>query len=215
VLGSQYVIELAIKHNLEKVIAISTDKAVDPSSVLGTTKLIMEKLFTSAKYITADSRTKFASVRFGNVLRSRGSVLETWEKQINEGGPVTVTDPNMTRFFMETSDAINLILKATEIMQGREIFVLKMKKTNMGDLAKETVKKFAGDKKIEIKVIGARPGEKLYEKLLSEVELESTMETEDMFVILPEIVPEFAPKVDTKYPYKKIDKNKAIYRSDQ
>jgi|SRR3989344_4204846 len=215
ILGSQNVIELAIKHNLEKVIAISTDKAVDPHSVLGTTKLIMERLITSAKYLTASSQTKFAAVRFGNVLRSRGSVLETWEEQIKKGGPVTVTDPNMTRFFMETADAINLILKATEIMQGAEIFVLKMKKTNMMDLARQTIKKFSPSKDIEIKVTGIRQGEKLYEKLLSEVEIESTMETDDMFVILPQIVPDFAPQIPANYPYRQIEKNKIIYRSDQ
>lgn len=203
ILGTQNVIDLAIKHNLKKVVAISTDKVVDPSSVMGVSKLMMEKLIIAAEYTKEKSRTKFAAVRFGNVLNSRGSVIPLWIEQIKKGGPVTVTDPKMTRFFMNTSDAVNLVLQAAELMQGGEIFVLKMKKVNIMDLAKETIKKHSPDREIPIKIIGIRRGEKLYEKLMTEEEIKHVLETDKMFIL-----------TSKKYPYAKPTKLKD-YRSDK
>jgi len=214
IIGTQNVIDLAIKHNLEKVIAISTDKAAAPFSVLGVSKLMMEKLITAAYYVSGKSNIKFAAVRFGNVLNSRGSVIPLWRKQIKKGGPVTITDPEMTRFFMETSKAVNLVLRATELMQGGEIFVFKMDKTNILDLATTVIKKYSPDKDIPIKIIGIRRGEKVYEKLATEEELECALETDDMLILIPQVeVFNFANKTN-KYPYAKPTKLKE-YRSDR
>lgn len=214
ILGTQNVIDLAIKHNLEKVIAISTDKAVDPSSVMGASKLMMEKLITAAEYTKGKSNTKFAAVRFGNVLNSRGSVIPLWTEQIKKGGPITVTNPKMTRFFMDTSKAVNLVFKAAELMQGGEIFVLKMDKKNIMDLAKETIQKHAFDKKIPIKIIGIRRGEKLYEKLMTEEELENALETDKMLILTSQVDIFYATTQSNKYPCAKSTKLKE-YRSDK
>jgi FlaA1/EpsC-like NDP-sugar epimerase len=116
VYGTQNVIDVSIKYDLEKVIAISTDKAVDPESVLGASKLMMERLVTAANWASGTSRTRFASVRFGNVLNSRGSVVHMWRAQVEAGGPVTVTDKRMSRFFMNIPEAVTLIFNASELM---------------------------------------------------------------------------------------------------
>lgn len=186
VVGTQNVIDVSIRNNLERVIAISTDKAVDPVSVLGASKLMMERLITAANHVTGPARTRFASVRFGNVLHSRGSVVPLWIEQIQKGGPVTVTDERATRFFMEVSEAVGLVFRALEHMQGGEIFVLKMeRKHKILDFAKELIKKYGDGKKIEIKVIGLRAGEKLHEVLLTNEESEHAIEFGEMFAILP------------------------------
>lgn len=214
IIGTQNVIDLAIKHNLEKIIAISTDKAVDPSSVMGASKLMMEKLITAAEYTKGNTAINFAAVRFGNVLNSRGSIIPLWVKQIKKGGPVTITDPRMTRFFINISKAVDLVFKAAELMQGGEIFVLKMGKRNIMDLANETIQKYAPGKKILIKTIGVRPGEKLYEKLMTEEELENALETDEMLILISRIdVFDATPKFK-KYPYAKPTKLKE-YRSDR
>ena len=213
IIGTQNVIDLAIKHNLEKVIAISTDKAADPSSVMGASKLMMEKLITAAEYIRGKSNTKFAAVRFGNVLNSRGSVIPLWIEQIKKGGPITVTNPKMTRFFMDTSKAVDLVFKTAELMQGGEIFVLKMDKINIMDLAKKIIKKHSPKKEISIKIIGIRPGEKLYEKLLTEDELQHALETDEMFILLPWAEAFHAAIKSQKYPYARVTKLKE-YRSN-
>ncbi len=215
IVGTQNVIDLALKHNLEKVIAISTDKAVNPTSVLGTSKLMMEKLITAANFLIGDKRTRFASVRFGNVLSSRGSVLPIWLKQIERNEPITITDKRATRFFMEIPEAVDLVFSAMEIMQGGEIFVLKMKrKFKITDFAKQTLKKHAPEKKISLKFIGLRPGEKLHEELLTKDEADFALETKGMFVILPQ----HAPPGEILRPRKYANARKAsvqAYRSNQ
>lgn len=214
IIGTQNIIDLAIKHNLERVIAISTDKAAAPFSVMGASKLMMEKLITAAYYVRGKSNIKFAAVRFGNVLNSRGSVIPLWKKQIKKGGPITITDPKMTRFFMEMSKAVNLVLRAAELMQGGEIFVLKMDKVNIFDLAKMIIKKYSPNKDIPIEIIGVRSGEKLYEKLATEEELECALETDDMLILIPQLeVFNFANRTN-KYPYAKPTKIRE-YRSDR
>jgi len=214
IIGTQNVIDLAIKHNLEKVIAISTDKAAAPFSVLGVSKLMMEKLITAAYYIRGKSNIKFAAVRFGNVLNSRGSVIPLWKRQIKKGGPITVTNSGMTRFFMETSKAVNLVLRTAELMQGGETFVFKMDKLSILDLAKMIIKKYSPDKDIPIKIVGIRRGEKMYEKLATEEELECALETDDMFILIPQIeVFNFANRTN-KYPYARPTKIRE-YRSDK
>lgn len=215
IIGTQNVIDLALKHNLEKVVAISTDKAVNPTSVLGTSKLMMEKLITAANSLIGDRRTTFSSVRFGNVLSSRGSVMPIWIKQIENGQPLTITDKRATRFFMEIPEAVDLVFNAAEIMQGGEIFVLKMKrKFKIVDFAKSVAKKHAPGKKVAIQFIGLRPGEKLHEELLTEDESESALEIKDMFVILPQNTPPGEDQKERTYAGARKTKTRA-YRSDQ
>jgi len=194
VLGTQNVLEAAIANEVEKVINVSTDKAVSPTNVMGATKLLSERLTISANYYSGNKRTVFSSVRFGNVLNSRGSVIPLFKKQIKEGGPVTVTDNQMTRFFMEISSACNLILSAGEIAKGREIFILKMPALRISDLAEAMIEEFAPRagsrvKSIPLKIIGKRVGEKLYEDLMAEEEAERAYENDDMFLIIPQTLP--------------------------
>jgi FlaA1/EpsC-like NDP-sugar epimerase len=185
VVGTQNIIDVSIKHNLEKVIAVSTDKAVDPASVLGASKLMMERLITAANWTTGPAHTRFASVRFGNVINSRGSVAHMWRAQIQEGGPVTITDERMSRFFMAIPEAVSLIFGAAELMHGGEIFVLKMKERMIVEYARDVIKEHGKEKKIELKFIGLRPGEKLHESLFTDEEQSHMVETEKMYVITP------------------------------
>lgn len=201
VTGTQNVIDAALKHNIEKVVAVSTDKAVNPKSVLGASKLMMERLVTAANAMAGTHRTKFACVRFGNVLHSRGSVIHLWRRQIAEGGPVTVTDRRAVRFFMEVEEAVRLIFDAAELMKGGEIFVLKMKRRSVLQFAKDTIKAHAGDRKVAIAFVGLRPGEKLDEALLTESELPHTVEAQNMFIIIPEDIVAM-PEREKIYSYK-------------
>src|SRR3972149_3359667 len=187
VLGTNNVIESCIKNKVKKMILISTDKAVNPASVMGTTKLLAEKLVgaiaTSTK-LKENSVTEFGIVRFGNVLYSRGSVLEIWNKQLRERREITITDENMTRFFMATSDCVELIFHATELAKEGEIFILKMPSVRMGDLAK-AFSEIKGLPKENIKKIGIRKGEKKHEELLLEDDDNITLENEGLFVKFP------------------------------
>lgn len=192
VLGTQNVVNAAINNRVKQVIAISTDKAVNTMNVLGGTKLLAEKLLTSAHHYAGVSQTKFACVRFGNVLGSRGSVIPGWVDQIKKGQPVTLTDPEMTRFFLSIPQAVSLVFKAMRRMVGGEIFILKMPVLRMGDLAEAVIERFAPEQGldpalVERKVIGTRPGEKMYELLMSEDEAGIALEVEDMFIIPPHI----------------------------
>ena len=192
VLGTQNLIDVAIQANLEKFIAISTDKAVNPVNVMGATKLLAERLTTSIDSHKGERRTVFSSVRFGNVLHSRGSVVPLFIEQIAKGGPVTVTDPNMTRFVMSITAAVDLVFKAAIIARGGEIFVLKMPALRIGDLAEVAIEEFApryghASGNIGVKIVGRRDGEKNHEELLTGDESAYTRETEDMFIIYPEM----------------------------
>jgi len=192
VIGTQNLIDVCIDEEVEKVIFTSSDKAVNPTNVMGATKLLAERLITSANYYKGARKTIFSSVRFGNVLGSRGSVIPLFEKQIRKGGPVTITDKEMTRFIMSMRDAINLLFKATEIAQGGEIFVFKMDAIKITDLAEVMIGELAQKygytpDEIKIEIIGNKPGEKLYEELMTEDEARRALESEDMFIILPEM----------------------------
>lgn len=183
--GTQNVIDAALKQNVNKVVAVSTDKAVYPNTIMGVTKLLAERMLVGAQSYLGDAKTKFSVVRFGNVINSRGSVIPTWIEQIKKGGPVTVTDKNMSRFFMSTDEAVDLIFLATEKMRGQEIFALKMVEKNIFDLAKETISKYANEKNIKIKLTGAREREKTRERLFTDEERESMIEEKLFYVILP------------------------------
>ncbi|MFA5049550.1 MAG: SDR family NAD(P)-dependent oxidoreductase [Candidatus Micrarchaeia archaeon] len=175
VIGTQNVINAAIENNVYKMITISTDKAVNPTSVMGTTKLLAEKITSAAEYYRGTSRTVFASVRFGNVLISRGSVIPLFLNQISLGGPVTITDPKMTRFIIPTDKAIELILQATAFAKGGETFILRMPSVKILEMAEVLIELY-GPKygylpdKIKIKTIGAKMGEKIHESLLTDYE---------------------------------------------
>jgi UDP-N-acetylglucosamine 4,6-dehydratase len=192
VIGAQNVVNAAISNRVKQVVAISTDKAVNPMNVMGGTKLLAEKLFTSAHHYAGVSGTKFSCVRFGNVLGSRGSVVPAWIDQIAKGQPVTLTHSDMTRFFLSIPQAVSLLFKAMRRMVGGEIFILKMPVLRMGDLADAIIERFGpmygrDPVGVERKIIGVRSGEKMYELLMSEDEATIALEVDDMFIIPPHI----------------------------
>ena len=191
IIGTQNIMDAALDQHVEKVILISTDKAANPTNVMGATKLLAEKLTISMNNYRGSKKTIFCCVRFGNVLNTRGSVIPLFKKQIMQGGPVTVTDPKMTRFMMTIQKAVSLVLKASEIATAGETFILKMPVVKIGDLAKVMIEELAleyghNPESIDIINIGKRPGEKLYEELMTEYEAEYAYENEEMFVIVPE-----------------------------
>ena len=191
-IGIQNLIDVALNEEVEKVIFTSSDKAVNPTNVMGATKLLAERLITSANYYKGARETVFSSVRFGNVLGSRGSVIPLFKKQIGDGGPVTITNEDMTRFIMPMQDAIDLLFKAIELAQGGEIFVFKMEAIKIIDLAEIMIVELApnygySQNEIKTKIIGNKLGEKLYEELMTEDEARRALESEDMFIVLPEM----------------------------
>ena len=194
VLGTQNMLEAALINEVEKVINVSTDKAVNPTNVMGATKLLAERLTLSANHYKGNKKTIFSTVRFGNVLNSRGSVIPLFRKQIQDGGPVTITDKGMSRFFMELDSSVNLILSAGELAQGREVFILKMPALKISDLADVMIRMYASlynrdPATIRLQYVGKRSGEKLFEELMTESEAERAIENDDMYIILPELLP--------------------------
>jgi len=209
--GTQNVIDCAFANNVDKVIGISTDKAAEPTNVMGCTKLLAERMMLSTYFYKGNKKTKFCFVRFGNVLGSRGSVVPLFIKQAKAGGPLTVSDPKMTRFFMTIEDAVLLVFKASEIMKGREIFIFKMPSMRIGDLSKAIIlsqqkKNPPSAKKIAIKIIGKKDGERDHEKLLANDEAENALETKDMFIILPQKINGVSEIENKEYPQSKKSK---------
>ena len=193
VLGTQNVIDVSIDNNVSKIIFTSSDKAVNPSNTMGATKLLAEKLITAANYYKGARKCIFSSVRFGNVMGSRGSVIPLFTQQIKTLSLVTITDPTMTRFMMSMSMAVDLVFKSAEMAQGGEVFIFKMPVVNIMDLTEVLIEGLApkyGHKKenIGIKIIGTKPGEKMYEELMTDDEASRSLEREDMFIIIPEMM---------------------------
>jgi FlaA1/EpsC-like NDP-sugar epimerase len=190
IIGVENIIRAATVCNVKQVLFTSSDKAVNPTNVMGTSKLMGERLITAANAVRKDSKTILSSTRFGNVLGSRGSVVPLFMKQIRNGGPVTITDQRMTRFVMTIEEAARLVLQSVLISRGGEVFVTKMPVVRIPDLAEVMIKLLApiyGYKPSDIKTIeiGAKPGEKLYEELMSDQEVHRSLELKDMFVVTP------------------------------
>jgi len=205
VLGTLNAIEAAKERRVSKFITVSTDKAVNPISTMGATKILAEKLTLDAN--AGEWKTDFVCVRFGNVFNSSGSVMEIWKDQISKGKPVTLTSSEMTRFFMSIEEAVRLILKVADIMSRREIFILKMPSLKIKDLAEVMIEKI-GNKNIEIKEIGVKIGERLHETLLTEEESKYTISKEDMFIVKPPIIaPQINNRIDYKIKYKEYSSN--------
>jgi UDP-N-acetylglucosamine 4,6-dehydratase/5-epimerase len=202
VVGTQNVIDACLALDVETMILTSSDKAANPTSVMGASKLLAEKLVSAAENYRGAHRTRFASVRFGNVLGSRGSALELFFRQVAAGGPVTVTDSAMTRFVMSTDRAVDLAIRAAELARGGEVFVFKMPAARLADLvaaAIEIAAPAAGvdPSSIRTEAIDARPGEKAYEELMTEDESTRARDIGEMYAVLPSIEPQ--PEVLAAY----------------
>lgn len=190
IMGVENIIRAATSSGVNYVLFTSSDKAVNSTNVLGASKLMGEKLITAANAVKESHHTIFSSIRFGNVLGSRGSVVPLFMNQIKKGGPVTITDKRMTRFIMTIEEAAGFVLKSLTLLRGGEVFVTKMPVVRIPDLADVMIDILAPGyaykptdiKKIEV---GAKPGEKYYEELMSYEEIHRSIELKDMFVITP------------------------------
>lgn len=180
--GADNVINVALEQGVEKVIALSTDKAVNPINLYGATKLAADKLFVAANNIVGDRRTRFSVVRYGNVLGSRGSVVPFFQQLIQEGATeIPITDPRMTRFWITLNQGIDFVLKNFTRMQGGEIFVPKIPSMTMTDMAEALAPG------VPHKIVGIRPGEKLHEVMCPVESSHLTLEFDDHYVIKPTI----------------------------
>ncbi|MGH8273562.1 MAG: polysaccharide biosynthesis protein [Gammaproteobacteria bacterium] len=188
--GVENVIRAAQQNGVERVVSMSSDKAVNPTSVMGTSKLMGERLITAANSNRREERPVFISTRFGNVLGSSGSVVPVFASQIARGGPVTLTDPKMTRFVMSIEESVRLVIESALLGQGGEVFITKMPVIRISDLASAMIKELAprfGEDPADIRIteIGTKPGEKLYEELMSQEETRRALELERYFAVLP------------------------------
>jgi UDP-N-acetylglucosamine 4,6-dehydratase len=184
VLGTENVLNAALANCVKRVITLSTDKAVYPINAMGISKAMMEKLMVAKARMTDESKTVYTGTRYGNVMASRGSVIPLFIKQIREGKPLTVTDPNMTRFLMSLDDAVDLVLYAFCNARQGDIFVQKAPASTIKDLALAVREIFNAEN--EIRVIGTRHGEKLYETLLTREELAKAEDMGNYYRILPD-----------------------------
>lgn len=200
--GVHNIVNSAIKHSVNMVVQVSTDKAVDPLNLYGFTKGCAEKLITSANYSPARLKTTFVCVRAGNVLSTAGSVIPLFKYLIKNHNKVTITDKDMSRYIMRLTEAIQLVLKATAESIGGEIFVMKMPGIKITDLASVMINKL-GNKNTRIEYIGIRPGEKMYEVLVSKNESPRTIQDGQYHIILPSLPDK---RIEEHYKtYKKID----------
>jgi UDP-N-acetylglucosamine 4,6-dehydratase len=178
IMGTSNVVEAALDAGVKKVMALSTDKAVNPVNLYGATKLAAEKLTVQSNAYAAGSATRYSCVRYGNVVGSRGSVVPVFLKQ-RDSGKVTITDDRMTRFWLSLEQGVRFVAGCIEQMEGGEVFVPKIPSMNVVDLARAIAPEAA------VEIIGIRPGEKLHEVLISEDESRHTVEVDKMFVVQP------------------------------
>lgn len=181
VFGTQNLIDACFNNEVEKALAVGTDKAVSPFNTYGATKLLMERLFISANYYKGNHKIDFLCVRYGNVLGSRGSFIPTILNQIITNKKITITDPNMTRFNITMTEALDLILRALKNGIGGEVFIPKLKAYKVEDMKNAIIDLMNSN--IEIEKIPVRPGEKYHESLISENEIRNTFENETDYVI--------------------------------
>ena len=218
--GCEVVSRAALANGLERVLFTSSDKAVNPTNVMGTSKLMGERLFTSLNFMRGrNARTLFASTRFGNVLGSRGSVVPLFCRQIREGGPVTLTDERMTRFVMTIEEAARLVVESMALANGGEVLVTKMPVLAIADLAQVMIELLAprygrDPASIEIRTVGSRPGEKLWEELSTDEESGRLLEGGDFLIVLPALATE---KDREAYLYPGLDtrRQQLVYHSDR
>jgi FlaA1/EpsC-like NDP-sugar epimerase len=187
VIGTYLAAKAASEHGVKRFVLISTDKAVNPTNVMGATKRVAEMIIEA---MNAESKTEYMAVRFGNVLGSHGSVVPLFERQIRGGGPVTLTHPEIIRYFMTIPEAAGLVLQAASIAKGGELFVLDMgQPMKIRELAERMIQLYSPQgRKVEIVYTGLRPGEKLYEELLMEDEGISRTDNKKIFIARPEVV---------------------------
>jgi FlaA1/EpsC-like NDP-sugar epimerase len=201
VIGSSNVFRAARDAGVKAVIALSTDKAVKPVNAMGMTKGLMEKLVGQFGAEREPGGTVFAVVRYGNVLGSRGSVVPVFRSQIEGGGPVTLTVPQMTRFLLTLDEAVGLVFYAMEQAQGGEVFVRKAPACRVDALAEAMIRRYGKGRRIETKIVGMRPGEKLHEVLVNEYEMLRAVDLGEFFVIPPEQHPDEASgKAGAQFP---------------
>lgn len=191
VVGLQNVVDAAVDNDVERLVFTSSDKAVNPANTMGTTKLLGEKLVTAGNKYRGQSNLRLASVRFGNVINSSQSVIPVFHRQIRKGGPVTLTDDRMTRFFLTYDDIANLVVDAITETRSGEVFVNKMAAIRISDLAHAMIETLAPEYgydpgEIEIERIGRRLGETMHEEIMTEREATRAVENESMYAILPE-----------------------------
>lgn len=196
IVGTQNVITAAIENKVKKIIDVSSDKACNPLSLYGITKAVGEKLIIAANNLSGDS--SFVCIRAGNVLGTSGSVIPLFREQISRANEITITDKRMSRFFMRLKDAIGLVLKSAVSSVGGEMFVTKMPALKIASLASVMIKRL-GNKKTTMKHIGLRPGEKMYEWLVSENEATRCFELGNYYLIFPMIS---IPKLEAMHKYK-------------
>jgi UDP-N-acetylglucosamine 4,6-dehydratase/5-epimerase len=180
VLGAQHVVDAAIDGHVRQVVALSTDKAVNPVNLYGATKLCSEKIFVQGNAYAAQRQTRLACVRYGNVVGSRGSVVPVFREQLARDGKLTITDERMTRFWITLPQAVDLVLHALENMEGGEIFIPKIPSMRVTDLAEAIAPG------VPREVIGIRPGEKLHEMLITSDEARHTIDAGDVYLVMPE-----------------------------
>ncbi|RJG42702.1 polysaccharide biosynthesis protein [Motilimonas pumila] len=201
IVGLQNLIKAAKCSQVERFIFTSSDKAVNPTNVMGTSKLMGERLVSAANNSRENKGTIFTSTRFGNVLGSRGSVIPIFKKQIQSGQSVTLTDREMTRFIMTIDEAANLVLDSGQLAVGGEVFITKMPVCRIEDIANVMVDVYAEQgiisEKPAVTEIGVKPGEKLYEELMSHEEMHRSIETKQYFVVKPA----FRDMYDFEYKY--------------
>lgn len=193
ILGSSNVVDAALNCGVQKVLALSTDKAVNPVNLYGATKLAAEKLLIQSNAYAGGKVTRISCVRYGNVVGSRGSVVPVFIKQ-RKNGVVTVTDERMTRFWISLEQGVRFVIRCVEQMQGGEVFVPKIPSMKVIDLAKAIAPN------AKVNVVGIRPGEKMHEVLVSEDEARGTVELDDMYVVLPAEDLWFGHEWKKKYP---------------
>lgn len=201
ILGTQNVIDVAMDHEIEKVIFTSTDKAVNPANAMGASKLMAEKLMVAANYYKGKRQTRFASVRFGNVLASSGSVIPTFLHRLRLGQPIEITHPEMTRFFITLDESVTLLLDSLELCGGGDVLIRKMPVIRILDLAKALLARHGlpADER-HLRIVGLRAGEKMFEELLTGEESARTFDLDGYYLIRPQIAVDTQPPRGTPLP---------------